>query len=172
MSVGMSIGLFFFVCLAVFWSAVCLSVRLSICPSFYLSVCLSVRLSIFSSFYLFVCLSVSLSICQSVYLSVCLSVRLSVSLSICLSVCLSVGQSNITQVSLLYTRKLPSPARHHRRLLPISMSKSVCIFKTFVNWSEKPSKWTDQSIFFLSVRLSVCPSVCLSICLFVFFCRV
>src|SRR6218665_881625 len=165
MSVGMSIGLFFFVCLAVFWSAVCLSVRLSICPSFYFSVCLSVRLSICSSVYLSVCLSVRLSICQSVYLSVYLSVCLSVSLSICLSVYLSASLSIfITQVSLLYTRKLPSPARHHRRLLPISMSKFVCLFKTFVNWSEKPSKWTDLSIFFLSVRLSIF--------LFVFFCRV
>ena len=77
--------------------SVCLSIRLSVCPSvcLSLSLSLSIRLSVCPS----VCLSLSLplsvrpsvSLCPSICLSVCLSVSLSIRLSVCLSVCLSVS---------------------------------------------------------------------------------
>ena len=86
--------------------SVCVSMRWSVGPSFFLCFCLSVHppispslyLSVRRFIYLFVCLSerqyistsVYLCVRSSVHLSVCLSVHASVRRSICLSVCLSV----------------------------------------------------------------------------------
>jgi hypothetical protein len=80
---------------------VCLSVRLSFCPSIHLSVHTFVRLSVCPSFCLSICpfVHLCLLVCRSVGLSVCLSVCPLFHLSICLSIRLSVRLSTYLTIT-------------------------------------------------------------------------
>ena len=152
--------------------SVCVSMRWSVGPSFFLCFCLSVHppispslyLSVRRFIYLFVCLSERQYISTSVYLCV----RSSVNLSVCLSVHASVRRSICLSVrSPVLTSAFPCVFL----LICLSVSPSVCLFVCLSVWLMY--WWSAQlsdspTVFRPSVRLSVHPSVFAFVCLPVF----